>query len=238
MLAPGGHIVVYAPNRLYPFETHGFFFAGKYHGPCNLPILANWVPTSCATTLRRTCGSIPSREVRALFDGLDVEFVVAVAHFPGLRQLGRARPDGPPVPRRHAPGRELAIAALWDLALLRGSEARLTSTSCKHEQRARQARPGTVRPLPVRAAPPARRPPPAVPRHQHRAATCRPMASAVCATPNGSAMWRSAIGKIGASTSPITASASRRQHVQPDQPVPTIADQHARAQQAVDVRRG
>ena len=27
VLAPGGHIVVYAPNRLYPFETHGFFFA-------------------------------------------------------------------------------------------------------------------------------------------------------------------------------------------------------------------
>ncbi|TME32314.1 MAG: class I SAM-dependent methyltransferase [Chloroflexi bacterium] len=44
VVAPGGHIVVYAPNRLYPFETHGFFFGGKYHGPCNLPILANWVP--------------------------------------------------------------------------------------------------------------------------------------------------------------------------------------------------
>ena len=44
MLAPGGHIIIYAPNRLYPFETHGFFFAGKYHGPCNLPIVANWVP--------------------------------------------------------------------------------------------------------------------------------------------------------------------------------------------------
>src|SRR5207302_10324036 len=27
VLAPGGHIVIYAPNRLYPFETHGFFFA-------------------------------------------------------------------------------------------------------------------------------------------------------------------------------------------------------------------
>src|SRR5690242_6027503 len=23
VLAPGGHIVIYAPNRLYPFETHG-----------------------------------------------------------------------------------------------------------------------------------------------------------------------------------------------------------------------
>src|SRR5438105_9959574 len=46
VLAPGGHIVVYAPNRLYPFETHGFYFAGNCHGPCHLPILAHWVPHS------------------------------------------------------------------------------------------------------------------------------------------------------------------------------------------------
>src|SRR5712691_1081865 len=53
VLAPGGHIVVYAPNRLYPFETHGFFFAGKYHGPCNLPILANWAERGLMVRLFR-----------------------------------------------------------------------------------------------------------------------------------------------------------------------------------------
>src|SRR5258708_703770 len=30
VLAPGGHIVVYAPNRLYPFETHGYRRLGAY----------------------------------------------------------------------------------------------------------------------------------------------------------------------------------------------------------------
>ena len=33
VLAPGGHIVVYAPNRLYPFETHGFFFGESTTAP-------------------------------------------------------------------------------------------------------------------------------------------------------------------------------------------------------------
>lgn len=83
VLAPGGHIVIYAPNRLYPFETHGFFFLGTYHGPCNLPILANWVPDIVrnyfAPHVRIYCQS----DVRRLFAGLDVELTVMSHIFPG-----------------------------------------------------------------------------------------------------------------------------------------------------------
>jgi len=28
---PGGRIVIFVPNRLYPFETHGVFWRGRYH---------------------------------------------------------------------------------------------------------------------------------------------------------------------------------------------------------------
>ncbi len=83
VLAPGGHIVVYAPNRLYPFETHGFFFAGKYHGPCNLPILANWVPNFVRDYFAPHVRIYTQKEVKQLFDGLNVEFVAESHIFPG-----------------------------------------------------------------------------------------------------------------------------------------------------------
>ncbi|MBV9323103.1 MAG: class I SAM-dependent methyltransferase, partial [Chloroflexi bacterium] len=83
VLAPGGHIVVYAPNRLYPFETHGFFFAGKYHGPCNLPLLANWVPNFVRSYFAPHVRIYTQHEIKELFEGLDVEFVVQSHIFPG-----------------------------------------------------------------------------------------------------------------------------------------------------------
>ena len=39
---PGGHIVIYAPNRLYPFETHGIYL-GKRFVFGNIPFI-NWLP--------------------------------------------------------------------------------------------------------------------------------------------------------------------------------------------------
>lgn len=42
VLAPGGTAVLYAPNRLYPFETHGIQWRGRYIEG-NIP-LVNWLP--------------------------------------------------------------------------------------------------------------------------------------------------------------------------------------------------
>jgi len=41
-LKPGGRIVVFCPNRGYPFETHGIFWRGRYKFG-NFP-LVNWLP--------------------------------------------------------------------------------------------------------------------------------------------------------------------------------------------------
>ena len=83
VLAPGGHVVIYAPNRLYPFETHGFFFLGKYYGPCNLPILANWVPDFIRNYFAPHVRIYTQSGIRKLFEGLDVEFTVQSHIFPG-----------------------------------------------------------------------------------------------------------------------------------------------------------
>jgi SAM-dependent methyltransferase len=42
VLSPGGVAVIYAPNRLYPFETHGVY-VGKRYLFGNIP-LVNWLP--------------------------------------------------------------------------------------------------------------------------------------------------------------------------------------------------
>jgi ubiquinone/menaquinone biosynthesis C-methylase UbiE len=83
VLAPGGHAIIYAPNRMYPFETHGFFFAGKYHGPCNLPVLANWVPDVVRNYFAPHVRIYTQSEIKALFGDLDVELVVLSHIFPG-----------------------------------------------------------------------------------------------------------------------------------------------------------
>ena len=42
VLAPGGRAVIYAPNRLFPFETHGVYLRGHYVFG-NIPFV-NWLP--------------------------------------------------------------------------------------------------------------------------------------------------------------------------------------------------
>jgi SAM-dependent methyltransferase len=42
VLSPGGRMAIFAPNRLYPFETHGIYWRGKYRFG-NFP-LVNYLP--------------------------------------------------------------------------------------------------------------------------------------------------------------------------------------------------
>jgi SAM-dependent methyltransferase len=42
MLRPGGRLVLFVPNRGYPFETHGVYWRGRYHFG-NIP-LVNYLP--------------------------------------------------------------------------------------------------------------------------------------------------------------------------------------------------
>ena len=83
VLAPGGHLVVYAPNRLYPFETHGFFLGGRYYFRL-LPVLANWVPDRVRNYFAPHVRIYTQRDICRLFEGLSVEFVVRSHIFPGL----------------------------------------------------------------------------------------------------------------------------------------------------------
>ena len=42
VLRPGGKVIIFVPNRLYPFETHGFYLGKKFIHK-NAPLI-NWLP--------------------------------------------------------------------------------------------------------------------------------------------------------------------------------------------------
>lgn len=81
-LSPGGHILIYAPNRLYPFETHGFYLFGRYYFRL-LPIV-NWLPHAIRDVFCPHVRVYTAREIQRLFEGLDVEFVAVTHILPGL----------------------------------------------------------------------------------------------------------------------------------------------------------
>jgi len=92
---PGGRILVFVPNRLYPFETHGVFWRGRYRFG-NTP-LVNWLPTPLRSRLAPHVRAYTVGDLRHLFDGFPVRVVHHTVVFPGydnilarVPSLGRA----------------------------------------------------------------------------------------------------------------------------------------------------
>jgi SAM-dependent methyltransferase len=73
VLKPGGRVVLFAPNRGYPFETHGVYWKGKYHFG-NQP-LVNYLPRPLRNRLAPHVRVYSSRDLQKLFEGLPVTFV-------------------------------------------------------------------------------------------------------------------------------------------------------------------
>lgn len=86
----GGRLVLFAPNRLYPFETHGAFWGGRYHAG-NIP-LVNYLP---GPLRKRFCPHVRAytrRDLRRLLAGLPVKIVVHTQIFPGYDKIVQRRP--------------------------------------------------------------------------------------------------------------------------------------------------
>ena len=72
-LKPGGRIVLFVPNRGYPFETHGIFWNGKYQFGNKL--FVNYLPRALRNKLAPHVRVYASQDLRKLFQGLPVEFI-------------------------------------------------------------------------------------------------------------------------------------------------------------------
>jgi len=90
VLQPGGRIVLFCPNRGYPFETHGHYWKGKYHFGNN-PLI-NWLPRSWRDRLAPHVEVYTRRDLERLFDGLPVKFVERRTIFGAYDNIIERRP--------------------------------------------------------------------------------------------------------------------------------------------------
>ncbi len=90
VLRPGGRLVVFVPNRLYPFETHGAWWGGRYHFG-NIP-LVNWLPTAVRNRLCPHVRAYTRRGLRRLFDGQPGQIVAERTVFAGYDNIIARRP--------------------------------------------------------------------------------------------------------------------------------------------------
>ena len=73
VLKPGGRILLFCPNRWYPFETHGHYWKGEYRFG-NTPLI-NYLPNRWRDRLAPHVRAYTSTEIRSLFDGHQVKWV-------------------------------------------------------------------------------------------------------------------------------------------------------------------
>jgi SAM-dependent methyltransferase len=73
VLKPGGRIVIFAPNRWYPFETHGHYWRGHYHFG-NTPLI-NYLPDPLRHRLAPHVRAYTAHGLRRLFDGCPARVV-------------------------------------------------------------------------------------------------------------------------------------------------------------------
>jgi len=85
VLGPGGHLVIFAPNRWYPFETHGVFWRGRYRFG-NIP-LVSYLPNSLRAQLCPHVRSYRGRDLRRLLAGLPGRVLVHTQIYPGYDKI-------------------------------------------------------------------------------------------------------------------------------------------------------
>ncbi len=85
VLRTGGRLVLFCPNRLYPFETHGHFRRGQYRFG-NTPFI-NYLPNRLRNRLAPHVRAYMAHNVRALFVGLPVRIVVHTQIYPGYDNI-------------------------------------------------------------------------------------------------------------------------------------------------------
>ncbi len=89
LLAPGGRIVVFCPNRLYPFETHGIF-VGKRYVFGNVPFV-NWLPNPLRNRLVPHARTYSYKRLRQVYKRAGLRPLVHTYVFPGFDHVMASR---------------------------------------------------------------------------------------------------------------------------------------------------
>ncbi len=87
---PGGRVFVFAPNRLYPFETHGVYWRGRYHFG-NIP-LVGYLPDRWRDRLAPHVRAYTRSDLRRLVQPLPCRVLHHVQIYPGYDKISRKWP--------------------------------------------------------------------------------------------------------------------------------------------------
>ena len=90
VLKPGGRIILFCPNRGYPFETHGIYWKGKYHFG-NKPFV-NYLPRKLRDKLAPHVNIYTRRDLEKLFEGQPVKYIYRSAVFGAYDNIIQRRP--------------------------------------------------------------------------------------------------------------------------------------------------
>lgn len=94
-LLPGGRIIIFCPNRWYPFETHGLYWRDKYY--FGNKALINYLPSKLRDRLVPHVRTYTQKDLEVLFRNLPVKIIRSkvifggydniINRFPGLGRL-------------------------------------------------------------------------------------------------------------------------------------------------------
>jgi len=72
-LVPEGRMIIFCPNRWYPFETHGIYWRGKYY--FGNKALVNYLPWKLRNRLVPHVRAYTRKDMESLFQDLPVRFI-------------------------------------------------------------------------------------------------------------------------------------------------------------------
>jgi SAM-dependent methyltransferase len=123
-LRPGGRLILFVPNRGYPFETHGIYWRGRYRFG-NIP-LVNYLPRALRDRLAPHVRVYTRGDLERLFAGLPVRFLERrivfgaydniIARWPAFGRFLRALLQG----LEATPARALGLSHFWVVEKIQG----------------------------------------------------------------------------------------------------------------------
>ncbi len=90
VLKPKGKMIIFAPNRLYPFETHGIYLGKKYI--YHLIPFINWFPKKIRDFFCPHVRVYTKNEIKKLFKDLKIKFLILDCVLPALDKFTFYRP--------------------------------------------------------------------------------------------------------------------------------------------------
>jgi SAM-dependent methyltransferase len=90
VLRPGGHLVIFAPNRLYPFETHGIYLGRRY--VFRLVPFVNYLPDRLRRFFCPHVRAYTAGDLRKLLERASLKVTVQTCIYPGFDNIAARHP--------------------------------------------------------------------------------------------------------------------------------------------------